>query len=129
MATMEELPFTIEEWDAEGLHQLQIVARAANPSVGWAAYRETVSMRPAGPHPVPARHPRAPGQRPPLRFGAIQFAGLTISETWAPHGPWLAARRCPFLNRTREASSPGAGHYGNGTSSAGKLFMYAGSAT
>ena len=44
MATMEELPFTIEEWDAEGLHRLQIVARA--PAVGWAAYRETVAMRP-----------------------------------------------------------------------------------
>jgi|GEM_PF-875924 hypothetical protein len=46
MATMEELPFTIEEWDAEGLHRLQIVARASNPAVGWAAYRETVAMRP-----------------------------------------------------------------------------------
>jgi hypothetical protein len=46
MATMEELPFTIEEWDSEGLHRLQIVARASNPAVGWAAYRETVAMRP-----------------------------------------------------------------------------------
>jgi hypothetical protein len=46
MATMEELPFTIEEWDAEGLHRLRIVARASNPAVGWAAYRETVAMRP-----------------------------------------------------------------------------------
>jgi hypothetical protein len=46
MATMEELPFTVEEWDAEGLHRLQIVARASNPAVGWAAYRETVAMRP-----------------------------------------------------------------------------------
>src|SRR5262245_33302883 len=44
MATMEELPFTIEEWDAEGLHRLQIVARASNPAVGWAAYRDTVAM-------------------------------------------------------------------------------------
>jgi hypothetical protein len=46
MATMEELPFTIEEWDAEGLHRLQIVARASNPAVGWAACREPVAMRP-----------------------------------------------------------------------------------
>jgi hypothetical protein len=129
MATMEELPFTIEEWDSEGLHRLQIVARASNPAVGWS---RNGRHAPAGPHPVQARHPRdgrAPGKRPPRRLGAIQLAGLTISETSAPRGPGLPRGAVPFSTGRGVASSPGAGHHGNGTSSAGKLFMCTGSAT
>ena len=80
MATMEELPFTIEEWDAEGLHRLQIVARASNPAVGRLS--RNGRHAPAGAHPVQARHPRdgrAPGKRPPLRLGTIQYESLTMS--------------------------------------------------
>lgn len=43
---MEDLPFTIEEWDAAGERRIEMVARATNPAVGWAAYNETVRLRP-----------------------------------------------------------------------------------
>jgi hypothetical protein len=81
MATMEELPFTIEEWDAEGLHRLQIVARVQSRR-RLGRLSRTGRHAPAGPHPVQARHPRdgrAQGKRPPLRLGATQHEGLTIS--------------------------------------------------
>jgi len=44
---MEDLPFTIEEWDAAGERRVETVARTVNPAVGWAAYSATVAMRPA----------------------------------------------------------------------------------
>jgi hypothetical protein len=43
---MEDLPFSIEEWDAAGEKRIETVARAVNPGIGWAAYNETVRLRP-----------------------------------------------------------------------------------
>jgi hypothetical protein len=43
---MEDLPFSIEEWDAGGEKRIETVACAVNPAVGWAAYNGTVTLRP-----------------------------------------------------------------------------------
>jgi hypothetical protein len=93
------LPFTIEEWDAEGLHRLQDRRARFQSRRRLGRLPRNGRHAPAGAHPVQARHPRdgrAQGKRPARRLGAIQLAGLTISKTPAPRGPGLLRGAVPF---------------------------------
>lgn len=65
---MEDLPFTVEEWDAEGLHRMETLARAANPVIARAAFHAAAVMRPNahlllrhGIRVVEEHRPRKPG--------------------------------------------------------------------
>lgn len=46
VATMDDLPFTIEEWDAEGLQRVETLARVTNGIIGRAPYDLAVRLRP-----------------------------------------------------------------------------------
>ena len=43
---MDNLTFTVEEWDAEGLRRMETLARAGNPMIARAAYLAAAVMRP-----------------------------------------------------------------------------------